>query len=229
MPVELIETADGSNTLFDTHLHESWHSLNGALTESKHVFIEAGLLFMLNQQGIDHRAEFNLFEMGFGTGLNAILTLVQTADNDVTINYDSLELEPLPLSFMHELNYQDLLEPKAQPFLRAMYESPWDQPCSITNRFILHKMKGSLLSHTFTNKYHLVYFDAFAPAKQPELWTTEIFEKLFNSLVPGGALVTYSSKGEVKRTLRNVGFEVQRLAGPPGKRHMLRAVKPTSA
>lgn len=214
---------DGSKTLFVEHLNETYHSRNGAIQESLHVFIQQGLQYCLNQQ----LQELTIFEMGFGTGLNAWLTAMHVANLPLTINYLAAETVILPLQVVKSLDYVLPQDNGYDTFVK-LHEAKWNEMVQVGSNFNICKINASLLDvewHAF-NPIELVYFDAFAPDKQPELWTLLVFKQLFNAMKSQGVLVTYSSKGEVKRNLREAGFVVSRLPGPPYKRHMLRAVKP---
>lgn len=219
MNVEIQTTADGSQTLFVGSMDEHYHSVKGALTESQHIFIDTGL----NQHPA---SEVRILEVGFGTALNAILTL-QTAENQQrTIRYTSLEKYPLPLSIAEQLDYPKLVEQAYSHYFMALHKAEWNKWEDITPHFHLRKLETDFTTLQFHDTYDLIYFDAFAPEKQEEMWTPELFQRLYNCLSPGGILTTYCAKGIVRRTLQSVGFQVERLPGPPnGKREILRARK----
>jgi len=223
MKVQIEETADGSQTLYVPELNEHYHSIRGAVSESRHVFLSAGF---------DHcrtaERKINLLEVGFGTGLNALLTCVAAQNKDIQVNYIGIEAYPLTDEVIAGLNYAGIIgAPGADELFRKIHEANWIYPSYITDRFLLSKIEAKLEDVSLAaNMFQLIYFDAFAPDVQPELWSEEIFRKLFACLVPSGILVTYSSKGTVKQALRNAGFVVERLPGAMGKHHMLRAVKP---
>jgi tRNA U34 5-methylaminomethyl-2-thiouridine-forming methyltransferase MnmC len=220
--LEIVTTNDGSSSIFNTELNEVYHSLHGAIQESQHVYIKEGLLALL--QNID---PINILEIGFGTGLNTLLTYIKTIENKLNINYSSIETDPLPLSFVTKLNYTNKLKlNKHKDAFIKLHQAKWNQETMINTNFKLTKIQEDL--KTFQpkpNKYHLIYFDAFGPDIQPDLWSTEIFTKLNKSLKKEGILVTYSCKGEIKRNLRASNFKIKRLPGPPGKWQMLRAIK----
>ena len=226
MKREIQTTKDGSHTIFIRQKHLTYHSVYGAIQESKHVFINAGLEYVLSQFSIEKSNAVYVFEMGFGTGLNALLSLQKSKDENKHIYYAAVELYPLQSDEIQPLNYVEQLgdETLAQPFL-LLHSSVPNEDVMITPLFTLHKQNTSLLNITFNNKFHLIYFDAFAPNAQPELWQADVFQKLYDALFPGGVLVTYCCKGSVKRTLQSVGFRVEKLGGPPGKREMIRAIK----
>ena len=223
MPIlkkEIIKTTDGSYTLFVPELDETYHSTNGALQESLHVFIQEGLQFRSELK------EVSILEVGFGTGLNALTTLGEVESINRKVQYTSLEAYPLEWEVVDKLNYMDLVELKkyAVPF-KMMHTSDWEVFSAITPSFSLRKQKIKLQEVSFENEFDIIYFDAFAPQVQPDLWTVEIFASMYKALKPNGVLVTYCAKGIVKRALKSVGFNLQSIPGPPGKREMSRAVK----
>ncbi len=220
MKLQIIKTGDGSDTLFVPELNENYHSVNGALTESEHIFIQAGLNYVFQH----NKSEINILEAGFGTGLNAGLTYLEAQKNKQNIFYSAYELYPLDLEIVKKLNYFDF-EQKNKKKLVNLHETDWDKAVKISEYFTLLKIKDDIKNIKSNKKFDLVYFDAFAPEIQPDLWTKKVFENIFNLMNKNGVLVTYSSKGIVKQALRNAGFKVFRLSGPPGKRHILRANK----
>lgn len=216
---KLHQTKDGTGTLYSDTLQESYHSLNGALQESKHVFIEAGLK-ECPQQNV------HIFEMGFGTGLNALLSWAEAKRNHQNILYSSVEAYPLPLEVLSELNYESLEPILPSTAFRQLHEAGWGVSIVLdANCFTLRKLEGDFSNLTIPLGIDLVYFDAFAPDKQPEMWEEHLFERLFDAMNAKGILVTYCAKGEVRRRLQRCGFQVERIPGPPGKREMLRARK----
>lgn len=219
--VHRVETADGSTTLFSPRFDEHYHSIHGAVAESQHVFIAAGLQPLLDQ---DSDQPLRLFEMGFGTGLNALLTALQPRIRPV--HYLTIEAYPLDQSQWPSLNYcAHLQHPACAELFRTLHEAPWGQPVEIEPRFTLEKHVLPLASFQIDEPVDLIYWDAFAPSAQPELWTADVFRQVYAWLRPGGRWVTYSAKGDVRRALQSVGFQVERIPGPPGKREMLRASK----
>ena len=214
-------TNDGSTTIVISSTKQYFHSIHGAIQESMHVFIEGGLLPLLRS---GHQV--NIFELGFGTGLNALLTLINTQQYPQPIHYTAVEAFPLENSLVEELNYCEILKraDMKRAFLQ-MHESSWNEEVILSPLFTLKKIKSSLLEYSTSELFNLIYFDAFAPDEQPELWTIEVFKRMFNMLVPGGILVTYSAKGSVRRSMQAVGFKVEKLPGATGKREMLRAIK----
>lgn len=217
---KIVPTEDGSSTVFLPELNQHYHSIYGAMQESLHVFMKMGWNVMAETEN-----EISILEIGFGTGLNALLVLEECLkDDSKNVKYTSLENYPLSVEDVKQLNYveNDL---KKELFLR-LHESEWYEEVKILDNFSLHKIQIKLEDFIpVANKYNLIFFDAFAPDFQPELWTEEIFRKLFLSMKNGGVLVTYCAKGQVRRNMIAAGFTVERLEGPPGKREMLRARK----
>ncbi len=214
----ITNTADGSHTLYVRELDEHYHSINGAITESMHVFIHAGLESIENQN-------INIFEMGFGTGLNAYLTLINLLGTGKTIQYTGLELNPLEDTLLKSLNYSSHFPDQGGDIFEKLHKAPWNILTKISSDFSLEKIQDDLSNLSVSNQYDLVYFDAFCPEVQPELWTTEIFNKIFISMRTDSILTTYSTKGQVRRNMAEVGFRVEKLPGPPGKFDMTRAWK----
>ena len=218
----LIKTEDGSHSLYVNDLDEQYHSKHGAIQEGKHVFIEAGLKHVASH----NNSPIRILEIGLGTGLNSFLTLIESEKLNLPIHYTALEAFPLELDLITELNYVECLnEERIKNKFIQIHSSDWEKEISLSELFCIHKIKGTLQEVQFDETYHLIYFDAFGPAVQPEMWTEEIFNKLYSALKPNGCLFTYCAKGEVKRTLKKVGFTVAALPGPPGKREMVRAIK----
>lgn len=217
---EIILTDDGSHTIFLPHLNENYHSTFGAVEESKHIFINAGLKTLINS----HKA-INIFELGFGTGLNALLTYFEAKETKVI--YTSVESNPLKESFYSKLNYPELFnkENSRDVFLK-LHTSDWNTEIVLNDNFSIKKLGDKIQNIKLTkNNFDLVYFDAFAPDIQPELWTEQIFQKIASAMKTNGILLTYSAKGSVKRALKNAGFKVEGLPGPTGKREITRATR----
>ena len=220
-PPQLIQTADGSHTLFVEAANEHYHSVHGAIAESMHVYIQSGFDLIAN-----NFEEINILEIGFGTGLNALLTYFQNQKYAKRINYTSIEAYPLEKNIYSKLNYQEFLDYPEKDILLKMHTCQWDEPVHFSEHFTLLKVFTSLENfEPEKEKYHLIYFDAFAPQIQQELWTKEIFEKCFSSLKKKGLLMTYSAKGEVKRNLKYAGFRIENIPGPIGKREITRGIK----
>ena len=219
MERKLQQTADGSHTLYIPELDEHYHSVNGALREAEHIFIEAGLRSL-------PRRELRVLEIGFGTGLNAFLTWKEAEQALIPrIDYYTVELYPLPLDLARRLNYGQLAWPGREERFLALHEAGWGVDVPLSERFVLHKIQGDSNTVCLPEGIDLVYFDAFAPDKQPEMWNQAIYDRLYACVVPGGIIVTYCAKGEVRRGMQAAGFKMSRLPGPPGKRHMLKGIR----
>ncbi len=223
---KLIVTEDGSHSLFVEELNEHYHSVHGAIKESKHVFIEAGLKHMSAL-----KPHINILEVGFGTGLNTFLTILESQKLSNTIDYVTLEAYPLSSDVITALNYSSLLVEQAnatmalQLLFNMMHLAEWNTKVGLTSKFKLHKIHNTLQQAELTEQFDLVYYDAFGPTAQPEMWEHAIFAKLWEVMSENAVLVTYCAKGSVKRILKSIGFQVEALPGPPGKREMIRATK----
>lgn len=218
MQTEIILTEDGSHTLFIPQMNERYHSVHGAIRESEHVFIRAGLASV-------PATSIKVFEVGLGTGLNLLLTWKYAVKNHKEIVYHGIEKYPLPARVITRLNYGDLLGEEANHVFTRIHLAPWNKDTKLESGFIFRKISGDIHASPIELPPDVVYFDAFGPDKQPDMWNSELFEKIYRAMCPGSLLVTYSSKGSVKRILKETGFNVETLKGPPGKREMLRAVK----
>lgn len=215
---EIKETKDGSHTLFVPELNEHYHSMHGAIQESSHVFIKEG--FHKCTKDIIY-----LFEAGFGTGLNAILTFIEAEKNKKKVFYQGIDHCPLDWNLVRKLNYPDLLPENIRETFKEMHQSKWNVTNMLSPWFTFRKIKADLRTYNPAPGLDLVYFDAFGPDKQPEMWSYDIFFRIFEAMNRGGILTTYSVKGSVKRMLKDIGYEVDLIKGPPGKRQMIRAMK----
>jgi tRNA U34 5-methylaminomethyl-2-thiouridine-forming methyltransferase MnmC len=217
---EVRVTGDGSTTLFSRHFGEHYHSVFGAITESEIVFIRNGLLHLTKDPLI-------VFEIGFGTGLNAYLACLSAKQHKRAICYYAIEKYPLDYTILSSLNYTKILDAgeEGEDIFSLLHKAEWETPVAITSAFTLCKMKADMGSFDPGFNYDVIFFDAFAPDKQPEMWSREIFRRLYDRLNPGGILTTYCVKGQVKRMLKEAGFTIEKLPGPPGKREIMRAVK----
>ncbi|TLP80439.1 tRNA (5-methylaminomethyl-2-thiouridine)(34)-methyltransferase MnmD [Maribacter sp. ACAM166] len=219
MKREIITTADGSKTIQIKDWGEQYHSKHGAIQEAYHVFIYSGLDLFKNR-------DLSILEIGFGTGLNAFITLLESEKRNLTIFYAGVEAYPVSTEELNQLNYlEELKSISRKSEFDLMHTSSWQEEIEISADFILKKEKINFKDIDELATYDLVYFDAFGARVQPELWTVEIFEIMFRAMKPGAYLVTYAAKGSVRRAMLAVGFLVERLPGPPGKREMLRAQK----
>jgi len=216
---KIITTADGSKTIQIEEWNEQYHSIHGAVQEAYHVFIKNGLDKYSKQ-------EVAILEIGFGTGLNAIISLVEAKKRNLKISYHGVDAYPVSLKEIEELNYIETLGfQKYQEQFLQMHKLEWGNTFKITDYFSLLKIKLDFQEIEYQNLFNLIYFDAFGYRVQPELWSVQLFKKMFKALKQEGVLVTYAAKGSVRRAMQEVGFTVERLPGPPGKREMLRATK----
>jgi tRNA U34 5-methylaminomethyl-2-thiouridine-forming methyltransferase MnmC len=213
-------TADGSHTLQIPDMGVTYHSTHGAIAESKQVYLEAGLQYVHLQKNI---TSINILEMGFGTGLNALLCLQWSIQHSIHLNYTAIESDPLKPEEYDVLNYGALLDLRHE--LLALHEAEWNLPIRINELFSLEKQQVDLREFESDQTFHCVFFDAFSPVEQPELWTKEIFQKIFSMILPNGVLVTYCSKSAVRRSMQEAGFQVNKIPGPRGKREMVRAIR----
>lgn len=220
MERKVIDTGDGSKTLYLPEMDEQYHSVKGALTESEYVFIEKGYLYHPSKMPV-------VFEVGFGTGLNCLLTALQAEKLKRKTTYIAIEKFPVEKELLAALGYGRLISEEAREVYKKIHGCPWDVKAEITPNFSLLKIKGDLPTHDLTGleKCDVVYFDAFGPDKQPAMWTPAIFRKIYPLCSNGAVFVTYSAKGEVRRQLAACSFEMERLPGPPGKKQMLRGTK----
>lgn len=216
-----MKTADGSKTIQLPQWGEQYHSMHGALQEAYHVFIRQGL-DLFSSRPLD------LLEIGFGTGLNALITLAEAPGRSLIIRYTGLEAYPVKEEEWKQLEYQRLpvKDTSLEAHFEQLHRAPWDKDFQVTSTFTLHKKNIDICDFESPPAFDLVYFDAFGARVQPELWTEVIFQRMYRALRPGGYLVTYSAKGSVRRAMQKAGFTVERLPGPPGKREMLRACRP---
>lgn len=221
---EIITTSDGSHSLLNTILNETYHSVHGAIQESRHVFIKSGLEYFLQTKGTKRIA---VLEIGFGTGLNALMTLQSALQSDCEIHYTALEPFPLDLTLIQTLNYPKALNfPKAELYFSNLHTVSWEMEHSIAGGFSIYKRKARVQNIDFSpSSFDLVYFDAFAPAKQPEMWELSVLEKIEQAMKSQAVFVTYCAKGQLKRDLKSLDFVVETLSGPPGKKEMVRATK----
>ncbi len=235
MKRKIITTTDGSKTIQIEDWNEQYHSKHGAIQEAQHVFIKEGLIYFLNkchlessdrtQDKLHRKVSVDILEIGFGTGLNAFLTLLEADALNIKINYVGAEAYPVSIDEINQLNYVELISAENQTVFNELHKVSWEKEHEIASNFKLQKRQQFFSDITDTNAFDLIYFDAFGARVQPELWSKSIFKAMHNALKPNGILVTYAAIGEVKRNMQALGFTVERLKGPPGKRHMLRATK----
>jgi tRNA U34 5-methylaminomethyl-2-thiouridine-forming methyltransferase MnmC len=219
--LKIISTKDGSKSIQSNEYNSSYHSHFGAITESKHVFIENGLKYKSR-----NKKNIKVLELGFGSGLNALLVWDYIIKHqDLLVDYYSIEKKPIPAFIYEELGYDTLLHQLTEQPTRKIHSLPWNSEVRLEKNFTIKKIQADFLETDLETGYDLIFFDAFAPDCQPELWTLHVFSKLYNSLLPEGILVTYCAKGYVKRNMKSAGFSIQALPGPPGKREITRAEK----
>lgn len=217
---EIVITADGSHSIHLPEWNESYHSKHGAIQEAQHVFIKNGLDYLYNHE------KLHILEIGFGTGLNAYITLLESIKRNKSIEYCGVEAYPLALSEVLNLNYAEVLgDNQTKVLFDEMHKQDWEKQIKLNQNFSLLKRKMLFEDIDFVNQFDLIYFDAFGYRVQPELWSVEIFKKMYDALRPKGVLVTYAARTVIKKALLSVGFTVEILPGPPGKREMTRAIK----
>jgi len=216
---KIIVTADGSSTIHLPEWDENYHSKHGAIQEAKHVFIKSGLSLFSEQK-------ISILEIGFGTGLNSFITFLEAPKRNLIIDYVGVEAYPVSAEEIEKLNYvSELNAEEFKEVFSEMHVQKWDVQNVLSSDFSLTKRKQFFNEIKDENTFDLIYFDAFGARVQPELWTEEVFETMYKSLKKGGVLVTYCAKGSVRRAMLKVGFSIEKLVGPPGKREMLRATK----
>ena len=214
----IIKTSDGSHTIFVPELNEHYHSIHGAIQESTFIFLNNGFDFCKADP-------LNIFEVGFGTGLNALLTALKSIGGIREVNYTSIEKYPISQKIIGALNHSHFTGEKGKEIYNLIHSSPWNIRNNICKNFNLTKIAGDFTTTPLSGKYDLIYFDAFGPDKQPEMWTREMFAGIATVTSKDGVFMTYSAKGEVKRNLRTCGFDVELLPGPRGKRQIIRGIK----
>lgn len=223
MKRKIITTGDGSTTIHLEEWNEQYHSTHGAIQEAAHVFLKMGLHHLQNTFNPD---QIHILEIGFGTGLNAFMTYLEAKKHNLTINYSGVEAYPVASAEITQLNYISELQAEAKSdIFHTMHACDWETETQIDTNFTLTKRQQFFADINDQENCNLIYFDAFGARVQPELWTVAIFQKMYNALQNNGVLVPYAAKGSVRRAMQEVGFQVERLPGPPGKREMLRATK----
>ncbi|MFN8116684.1 MAG: tRNA (5-methylaminomethyl-2-thiouridine)(34)-methyltransferase MnmD [Bacteroidia bacterium] len=220
--ISFLTTEDNSHTLYSERFKATYHSTRGAISESKHVFIQNGLAFCHKQNQSD---DISILEIGFGTGLNAFMTYLFSKENHLKINYHSIEAYPVSLSEASQLNYTNEFSETDKFSFNQMHQQDWNRTGQVSSLFTLTKHLCLLEGFNSQQKFDLIYFDAFSPSEQPELWTESVFKKMYNLLNENGVLVTYCAQGQMKRNMKQVGFKVQSLPGALGKREMTRGLK----
>ncbi len=222
MKREIVITEDGSSSLYVEEIQEHFHSHFGAIQEAQHIFIHYGFCEKMKSE----LKQISILEIGFGTGLNCFLTILESEKDSISVYYEGVEKYPLSETEYKQLNYSTLLDSNKHPLFLNLHETPWNQLTKISHGFELCKRECSFLTTSFDlNKFDLVYFDPFSPDKQPEMWEFSVIKKVYDSMKNGAILLTYCTKGIVKRTLKEVGFSIEKIPGPIGKREILRATK----
>ena len=223
MNLKIIKTGDGSDSLYNKEIDETYHSLHGSVTESKHVYINAGLENFL---GKNKKQSISILEVGLGTGLNLLLTLKYAKKNNLKIQYHAIEPFPLDNTILKKLNFNNKLEGFDKKVYEKIHHPKNLEPIDLSNNISFTKSITRLEQISFENeKYDLVFFDAFAPSKQPDIWSIENFKIIREAMKKDGIMVTYSSSGKLKKILKELKFKIEKLAGPKGKKEMTRAVK----
>ncbi len=220
----LYTTTDGSKTLLNTALNETYHSRNGSIAESLHVFLQAGLYDWLAYHP-DFQDTIKILEIGFGTGLNALLTLQSALQKNLFIYYQTLETYPLTYEHVKPLQYAEQIDSHLEPYFQAMHQAEWNKAVPISDNFVLEKRKIALQTYQSQAIFDIVYFDAFAPNIQPEMWEIEQIKRTTDAMRQGAFWVTYSAKGQLRRDLKALGLAIEKLPGALGKREMTRARK----
>lgn len=239
MQREIVITGDGSTTIHLSEWDEQYHSKHGAIQEAYHVFIKHGLHHFISKlknnsnvssSAVEKSQNISILEIGFGTGLNTFITLLEAEKLKLHIEYCGVEGYPVSLDEITQLNYvKQLKSDKKAHVFEKLHSVSWEEKHEMTPQFLLTKQQKLFHQIEDENEYNIIYFDAFGARVQPELWTEAIFKKMFDALNENGVLITYSAKGSVRRAMQAVGFTVERLPGPPGKREMLRATKTHNA
>jgi tRNA U34 5-methylaminomethyl-2-thiouridine-forming methyltransferase MnmC len=220
-PTRIFETQDGSHSIHSEKYGVSYHSKYGAIQESQHVFIEAGLYEVaLSKKNI------RILEIGMGTGLNAFMTYLESNKRNFIVHYETVEAFPITAEEAQQLNYPQLLNAEeGEGIFEKIHQEEWGKEIPLTPQFTFKKVLDSFENLSYKKQFDLIYFDAFAPTAQPELWDEKVLKIMFEALVPGGVWVSYCAKGAVKRQLKALGFRIEAIPGPPGKREMTRAIK----
>lgn len=220
--IEVITTDDGSSSLYLPQMDETYHSTHGAMAESEHVYIKTGLKYLIERG----EKEISLFELGFGTGLNTILTyLYWNNRSDIKINYTTIEKYPIDKDIVNQLNYNGITDnSELKDVFLQLHNLEWSVQKEIGKGFTFAKYKSAIEEFETTQKFNLIYYDAFAPSKQPEMWQLTVLEKIRDMMQPNGVLVTYCAQGQFKRNLKQLGFELDMQAGPKGKTQITRAI-----
>jgi len=222
MSLNIINTSDGSHTLYNEKLNETYHSIHGAIQESEHIYIESGIKYFINTQ---KKKNIRILEVGFGTGLNFLLTYKLSLSHTYTIHYNTIESNPLKMEIVNKLNYIDMLGEKYRDVFTLMHSQKSDKEIGVSSKLFFNKQILRLEEFQSKKKYDIIFFDAFAPSKQPDIWNAKNLQKVYDAMEKDAILVTYCSSVKFKKTLEELGYKVEVISGPPGKKEMVRASK----
>jgi len=222
MSLNIINTSDGSHTLYNEKLNETYHSIHGAIQESEHIYIESGIKYFINTQ---KKKNIRILEVGFGTGLNFLLTYKHSLSHTYTIHYNTIESNPLKMEIVNKLNYIDMLGEKYRDVFTLMHSQKSDKEIGVSSKLFFNKQILRLEEFQSKKKYDIIFFDAFAPSKQPDIWSAKNLQKVYDAMEKDAILVTYCSSVKFKKTLEELGYKVEVISGPPGKKEMVRASK----
>jgi len=223
--MNFVTTADGSKTIFNAQIGEHYHSTHGAVQESRHVFLKSGLHFLLNSKAVSHTSPLAILEIGFGTGLNFLLTADYCLQQSIALHYTGVEAYPLSLHMIQNTGYEQEIDHNLWNSFLAHYPSAFDQKQTLHSAITLEIAHLDVVDFNTQQQYDLMYFDAFAAVRQPEMWSEATLRQVCQFLKTGGVFVTYAITGNLKRTMKGLGFSIEKAPGAPGKREMLRAIK----
>ena len=222
MSLNIINTSDGSHTLYNEKINETYHSIHGAIQESEYIYINSGINYFIK----NHKKEkIKILEIGFGTGLNALLTYKFSLSNKYTFHYNTIESNPLKMEIVNKLNYIDILGKKYRDIFTLIHSQKSDEEIEISSKLFFNKQIIRLEEFKSKKKYDIIFFDAFAPSKQPNIWRAQNLQKVYDAMEKNAILVTYCSSGKFKKTLEKLGYKIEVISGPPGKKEMVRASK----
>jgi tRNA U34 5-methylaminomethyl-2-thiouridine-forming methyltransferase MnmC len=221
--MSLFITEDGSHSIFSQQFGVAYHSTHGAIQETKHIFIEAALNHYIQKKSID---KIRILDIGFGTGLNVFMTFLESLKLGCEIDLTTIEAYPLSITIAEQLNFPRLLNaPQFDDIFKLLHTVNWEEKYLLTNNFTFQKRLLDFKKITYTDDFDIIYYDAFSPESQPELWESDILQLMFDALKIEGILTTYCAKGSFKRALKSVGFQIENISGPKGKREITRAIK----
>jgi tRNA U34 5-methylaminomethyl-2-thiouridine-forming methyltransferase MnmC len=216
-------TEDGSHSVYSEQFGVTYHSTHGAIQETQHIFIEAALKYFIHKKGV---GKIKILDIGFGTGLNVFMTFLESLKQGLNVELTTIEVYPLSISTAEQLNYSQLLNvPQFDAIFKQLHKLSWEDKHVISENFSFQKHLLDFQNITHVNSFDIIYYDAFSPESQPELWESEMLQRMFNALKNGGVMTTYCAKGSFKRALKSVGFQIENIPGPRGKREITRAIK----